>query len=202
MYERITRVVLAKNLAGLMRVPHFVVSDVPRRLWSCCMLGKLAGEKGFHCNVAFYASSINKRNANRPHNSKLLLHNKRHRGWGWNLMNMFERCVEHHAKEFHKCCYASAIEKRERIKWRYYRAHGAGATEAVSPHEPANQRPRKVPYFVPGVQVEGVKHDLFEIPTVRNRGQRRSKKKNRDRKDRKRRYRKNRRQRQRIGIVN
>ena len=86
------------------------------------MLGKLAGEKGFHCHAAFYAARISARNSNRAHNNKMLFHGKNpNPHWGMDIMVTFERCIANHANEFHKCCYASAIEKKERYKWHYYR---------------------------------------------------------------------------------
>ncbi len=36
----------------------------------------------------------------------------------------FERCVTNHAKDFHKCCRASAIKTRETSKWRFHRTRG------------------------------------------------------------------------------
>ena len=86
------------------------------------MLGKLAGEKGFHCHAAFYAARISARNSNRAHNNKMLFHGKNpNPHWGMDIMVTFERCIANHANEFYKCCYASAIEKKERYKWHYYR---------------------------------------------------------------------------------
>ena len=86
------------------------------------MLGKLAGEKGFHCHAAFYAARISARNSNRAHNNKMLFHGKNSDPhWGMDIMVTFERCIANHANEFHKCCYASAIEKKENYKWHYYR---------------------------------------------------------------------------------
>ena len=41
--------------------------------------------------------------------------------WGVDIMVTFERCIANHADDFHKCCYASAIEKKERYKWHFYR---------------------------------------------------------------------------------
>ncbi len=97
-------------------------SDVPRQHWSCCMLGMLAGDKGFHCHASFYAARISSRNSNRAHNNKMLFHGpSANPSWGVNIMATFERCIARHSDEFHKCCYASAVEKRERYRWHYYR---------------------------------------------------------------------------------
>ncbi len=101
----------------------FVFLDVPREHWSCCMLGKLAGDKGFHCHAGFYAARITLRNHNRAHNRKMLFHGKnRIPNWGLNIMRTFERCVARHSEEFHKCCFGASVEKRERHKWYNYRA--------------------------------------------------------------------------------
>ena len=100
----------------------FSISDVPQKYWSCCMLGKLTGEKGFHCHATFYTARMNARNFNRAHNNKMLFHGKnRNPHWGKDIMVTFERCIANHADEFHKCCYASAIEREERYKWHFYR---------------------------------------------------------------------------------
>lgn len=45
-------------------------TEVPIQHWSCCMLGTLAGVKGFLCEVSFYADKIAFRNINRPHDSE------------------------------------------------------------------------------------------------------------------------------------
>jgi len=100
--------------------------DVPREHWSCCMLGKLAGDKGFHCDSHFYQSRIQRRNRNRAHNQKLLLHGDQP-DWGMEIMRTFERCVARHSSEFHTCCYAAAVERKERHMWFFYR--GSNTTE-------------------------------------------------------------------------
>lgn len=38
---------------------------------ACCMLGQIAGDKGYHCQAIFYDYSILQRNKNRAHNRKL-----------------------------------------------------------------------------------------------------------------------------------
>ena len=39
------------------------------------------------------------------------------------IMRTFQRCVARHSADFHKCCYAAAIERRERHRWYQYRDH-------------------------------------------------------------------------------
>ncbi|KAK2169372.1 hypothetical protein LSH36_10g00028 [Paralvinella palmiformis] len=101
--------------------------DVPREHWSCCMLGMLAGNKGFHCNAAFYAARVATRNMNRAHNRNLPFHGRdRIPQYGRQIMHTFSRCVIHHSDDFHKCCYAATVERRERLRWQQYRAFMTG----------------------------------------------------------------------------
>jgi len=97
--------------------------DVPREHWSCCMLGKLAGDKGFHCHPGFYAARIQSRNYNRAHNRRMpLMHGAvRVESWGMDIMRTFQRCVLQHSAEFHKCCYAATVERREILRWQRFR---------------------------------------------------------------------------------
>ncbi|KAK2161233.1 hypothetical protein NP493_1595g00036 [Ridgeia piscesae] len=96
--------------------------DVPREHWSCCMLGKLAGDKGFHCHPGFYAARITMRNPNRAHNRKMMFTGRRRiPNWGRRIMATFQRCVNRHGVQFHKCCYAAVNERRERVRWDHYR---------------------------------------------------------------------------------
>ncbi|ELT92952.1 hypothetical protein CAPTEDRAFT_224946 [Capitella teleta] len=89
--------------------------DVPRQHWSCCMLGMLAGNKGFSCHPGFYAARLTARNYNRAHSRRMPLHTpagERSR-WGLDIMTTFGQCVTRNSSEFHKCCYAATIETRE-----------------------------------------------------------------------------------------
>jgi hypothetical protein len=87
--------------------------DIPREDWSCCMLGKLAGDKGFHCHVDFYSARIARRNNNRAHNSKMLFHGPdRIPNWGRDIMTTFERCIYGQPVDFNRCCHAAVVEKR------------------------------------------------------------------------------------------
>jgi hypothetical protein len=100
--------------------------DIPREDWSCCMLGKLAGDKGFHCHVDFYSARIARRNNNRAHNTKMLFHGPdRIPNWGRDIMTTFERCIYGQPVDFNRCCHAAVVEKRERVKWRQYRQQAA-----------------------------------------------------------------------------
>ncbi|XP_035206427.1 uncharacterized protein LOC118181409 [Stegodyphus dumicola] len=76
----------------------------------CCMLGQMAGEKGYHCISRFYAARIRNRNYNRAHNKKIsaLLRGKPD-PTADKLMRTFEQCVAHRGHIFHKCCRHAAI---------------------------------------------------------------------------------------------
>ncbi|XP_064628583.1 uncharacterized protein LOC135488088 [Lineus longissimus] len=96
--------------------------DVPREHWSCCMLGVLSGDKGFHCQASFYAARIVLRNRNRSHNRRMPFHgHNRNPTYGKDIMYHFQGCVERRAAEFHKCCYAATLERMEMDRWRRYR---------------------------------------------------------------------------------
>ncbi|GIY89649.1 hypothetical protein CEXT_375221 [Caerostris extrusa] len=71
----------------------------------CCMLGQVAGEKGYHCYSRFYAARILYRNYNRPHNKKIpaLLQGKPN-PTADKLMRSFGQCVANRGNIFHKCC--------------------------------------------------------------------------------------------------
>ena len=104
------------------RMYLLVTLDVPRKHWSCCMLGLLAGDKGFHCHAQYYAARITMRNSNRAHNRKLGFAGRYgDPDWGHQIMQSFQRCIARKADEFHKCCYAATIEKREIATWEWFR---------------------------------------------------------------------------------
>ena len=99
------------------------------------MLGLLAGDKGFHCQAQYYAARITMRNTNRAHNRKLGFAGRHgDPDWGQETMQSFQRCIARKADEFHKCCYAATIEKREMAKWDWYRRRHH-AEESVSSEE-------------------------------------------------------------------
>lgn len=90
-------------------------SAIPREHWSCCMLGILAGSKGFHCRSVFYVDlvmsaddeggderhdrdvlAVQTRNYNRPqtarHPGMHGLSRRRHAGhWGYDIMRSLGR---------------------------------------------------------------------------------------------------------------
>ncbi|GFS49599.1 uncharacterized protein TNIN_51211 [Trichonephila inaurata madagascariensis] len=76
----------------------------------CCVLGQMAGEKGYHCFSHFYAARILYRNYNRVHNKKIpaLLKGKPN-PTADKLMRTFGQCVAHRGAIFHKCCRHAAL---------------------------------------------------------------------------------------------
>ncbi|CAL1281467.1 unnamed protein product [Larinioides sclopetarius] len=76
----------------------------------CCMLGQIAGEKGYHCFSKFYAARILYRNYNRAHNKRIpaLLKGRRN-PTADKLMRSFGQCVANRGAIFHKCCRHAAI---------------------------------------------------------------------------------------------
>ncbi|XP_054711540.1 uncharacterized protein LOC129221121 [Uloborus diversus] len=82
---------------------------------TCCSLGQLAGDKGYHCFAKFYAARILLRNQNRAHNTKLGFHGRYSSPYyGTKLMRTFEQCVATRRIVFHKCCHLSAIDRRNK----------------------------------------------------------------------------------------
>ncbi|XP_013784490.1 uncharacterized protein LOC106468605 [Limulus polyphemus] len=80
---------------------------------NCCMLGQLAGDKGFHCFVNFYIARLWRRNYNRAHNRKMAFHGSgRIPNYGQKTMRTFQQCVAGFGVIFHKCCHLATIEKR------------------------------------------------------------------------------------------
>ncbi|GFY76603.1 uncharacterized protein TNIN_184321 [Trichonephila inaurata madagascariensis] len=80
---------------------------------TCCSLGHLAGDKGYHCVAKFYAARIVLRNQNRAHNRKLGFHGRYSvPNYGTKLMRTFEQCVASRGMVFHKCCNHAAVEKK------------------------------------------------------------------------------------------
>ncbi|XP_013771919.1 uncharacterized protein LOC106457083 [Limulus polyphemus] len=81
---------------------------------TCCILGQIAGDKGFHCYVNFYAARIIMRNYNRAHNRKIAFHgHEQVPNYGQKLMRTFEQCVASEGAIFHKCCHLAAGERRK-----------------------------------------------------------------------------------------
>lgn len=81
---------------------------------TCCILGEIAGDKGFHCFAEFYAARIQLRNMNRAHNRKLGFYGRGQLPhYGERLMKTFEQCVAGHGLVFHRCCHLATLERRE-----------------------------------------------------------------------------------------
>lgn len=107
---------------------------IPRDHWSCCMLGLLAGSKGFHCRAQYYSSSavVSRRNLNRAQTARQPTADSRRRGYS--ISRSFHRCVgggvaaagNSNANEFHKCCYAASEERRQLRRARQYRRRQQG----------------------------------------------------------------------------
>ncbi|XP_054713466.1 uncharacterized protein LOC129222927 [Uloborus diversus] len=77
----------------------------------CCMLGQMAGKKGFHCISKFYAPRMIFRNYNRAHNKKIaaLLKGKAD-PTADKLMRTFGQCVIKRGTIFDKCCRFEALK--------------------------------------------------------------------------------------------
>lgn len=86
---------------------------------TCCMLGQIAGDKGYHCFARFYAARLLMRNRNRAHNRKMGFYGRnRIPDYGRRLMRTFETCVVgDHGTIFHKCCHMVAVERRDRDRY-------------------------------------------------------------------------------------
>lgn len=81
---------------------------------TCCLLGQVAGDKGFHCNVAFYAENLVERNRNRAHLRKMSFYGReRIAGYGGHDMRRFDSCSgsEAAAEAFGKCCFYASQER-------------------------------------------------------------------------------------------
>ncbi|CAG2169458.1 unnamed protein product [Oppiella nova] len=73
---------------------------------ACCMLGHIAGDKGYHCEAMFYAFDILQRNSNRAHNRKLAFYGRNKMPhFGEKLMLRFEKCLTKKGYIFNKCCH-------------------------------------------------------------------------------------------------
>ncbi|XP_076336734.1 uncharacterized protein LOC143239498 [Tachypleus tridentatus] len=105
---------------------------------TCCMLGQLAGDKGFHCFVKFYVARILMRNYNRAHNRKMAFHGAgKVPNYGENTMRTFEQCVAGYGAIFHKCCHLAAAERR---RYRYDSEHGYGVHSHYSSEKGFNRK--------------------------------------------------------------
>ncbi|CAD5118928.1 DgyrCDS7603 [Dimorphilus gyrociliatus] len=79
---------------------------VPKRHWSCCMLGTLAGFKGFLCDARYYEDSIAFTNVNRPVNGSVRKNIQKHKKWTVDIMHQFSRCIKDRRRrhQFDICC--------------------------------------------------------------------------------------------------
>lgn len=102
---------------------------------TCCMLGQIAGDKGYHCFARFYAARLLMRNRNRAHNRKMGFYGRnRIPDYGRRLMRTFETCVMgDHGTIFHKCCHMVAVERRDRDRYdtSSARAHAGSSSSAA-----------------------------------------------------------------------
>lgn len=82
---------------------------------TCCSLGQLAGDKGYHCFPKFYAARILLRNQNRAHYRKMGFHGRESvPNYGTKLMRTFEQCVALRGMVFNKCCHLRAEERKSK----------------------------------------------------------------------------------------
>ncbi|XP_077980423.1 uncharacterized protein LOC144435689 [Glandiceps talaboti] len=110
---------------------------------SCCDLGELAGQKGFHCNPEYYKRHMQMRNRNRSHNLKLGFHTgeERNHKYSFSLMKQFRKCVggfgSRFENEFHKCCkyaYMDDGKSHRKTKGRENRRNKQRKTKTSSLH--------------------------------------------------------------------
>jgi len=87
---------------------------------ACCMLGQIAGDKGYHCHAMFYSNNIMQRNKNRAHNRKLSFYGRdRMPHFGEKLMMRFEKCLAKKGFIFNQCCHLAALEKENLLMPQY-----------------------------------------------------------------------------------
>lgn len=112
--------------------PSTTTSWESQRDTTCCMLGQIAGDKGYHCFARFYAARLLMRNRNRAHNRKMGFYGRnRIPDYGRRLMRTFETCVVgDHGTVFHKCCHMVAVERRDRDRYDTSAARAAQASDA------------------------------------------------------------------------
>ncbi|XP_065286374.2 uncharacterized protein [Dermacentor albipictus] len=112
---------------------------------TCCMLGQIAGDKGYHCFAKFYAARLRMRNRNRAHNRKMGFYGRnRIPDYGHRLMRTFEQCVVgDHGTIFHKCCHMVALERRDRVRYDTSASsagRGHSTASAAEPESSASQQ--------------------------------------------------------------
>uniref|UniRef100_A0A2R5LK05 Uncharacterized protein n=2 Tax=Ornithodoros turicata TaxID=34597 RepID=A0A2R5LK05_9ACAR len=102
---------------------------------TCCMLGQIAGDKGYHCFAKFYAARLLMRNRNRAHNRKMSFHGRnRIPDYGRRVMQTFEQCVADRGTIFHKCCHLVAVERRDRQRFTTIQIGGNDTSANASAH--------------------------------------------------------------------
>ncbi|XP_077490228.1 uncharacterized protein LOC144101088 isoform X2 [Amblyomma americanum] len=118
---------------GVTRYQHFEGWENQRDI-TCCMLGQIAGDKGYHCFAKFYAARLRMRNRNRAHNRKMGFYGRnRIPDYGHRLMRTFEQCVVgDHGVLFHKCCHRVALERRDRVRYDTYASSARQAQSSAS----------------------------------------------------------------------
>ncbi|CAG2113967.1 unnamed protein product [Medioppia subpectinata] len=87
---------------------------------ACCMLGQIAGDKGYHCHAMFYGFNILERNTNRAHNQKLPFYGRdKMPHFGEKLMLKFEKCLTKKGHIFNKCCHWAANDRQNLLNPQY-----------------------------------------------------------------------------------
>lgn len=126
---------------------------------SCCHLGRLAGESGFHCHSQVYKARYRMRIENKiPSSHKYYNSNNNdddsgggglsgghgsHGVGGSNLwtnqtpinpiLYHFQSCVSRRPQEFHRCCYVAKIRRRQMYRYHRYRHLTQGINSANNP---------------------------------------------------------------------
>lgn len=124
-------------------IPPTTTSWENQRDITCCMLGQIAGDKGYHCFAKFYAARLRMRNRNRAHNRKMGFYGRnRIPDYGHRLMRTFEQCVVgDHGTLFHKCCHMVALERRDRVRYDTSASSaGRSHSSAAEPESSASQQ--------------------------------------------------------------
>ncbi|XP_054168149.1 uncharacterized protein LOC128965468 [Oppia nitens] len=107
-----------KHLPTSLNLKH--IKETLDRDTACCLLGRIAADKGYHCRAMFYEFNIQQRNANRAHNRKLSFYGRdKIPHFGEKLMNRFEKCLAKKSFIFNKCCQLVANEKSNILKPQY-----------------------------------------------------------------------------------
>lgn len=137
----------------------FSLLDSAEPTKSCCHLGRLAGESGFHCHSQVYKARYRMRIENKiPSSHKYYNSNNNdddsgggglsgghgsHGVGGSNLwtnqtpinpiLYHFQSCVSRRPQEFHRCCYVAKIRRRQMYRYHRYRHLTQGINSANNP---------------------------------------------------------------------